>query len=160
MEYECDCNHKEQIECLIDMLTELAKSSDESLFDKIFSKVAKALKVADAPEEIENVNNAWDFLGVINYHGGDHFLYQATMDELESTVVSVINKLPLHERFLVIVANSNADDFFWNDFKSGITDVDANAVMEYFLKKEPFWEAVERLTKTIQSHAPDYCPCD
>ncbi len=155
-----ESENEEQLECLIGMVTELAESSDKLIFEKVFSKVVMELKKVDSPDNIENINNKWDFLGVINYHGGDHFLYQATVDDLKATVFSIINDLPLYERFLLIVANSDVDGLFWDDFKSGMTYTDVTTVMKYFLKEEPFWEAVDVLSEAIQSHAPFYSPYD
>ena len=36
------------------------------------------LKQAESPESNEMVSNGWEFLGVINYYGGDHGLYDLT----------------------------------------------------------------------------------
>jgi hypothetical protein len=76
-------------------------------------------------------------LGVINYHGRDHGLY-------EITVANAIKSLPLHEGFLFILANYQGclcGEKILNKEKS---------LIHYITPRDSFHEVVKQIAETIQ----------
>ena len=114
------------------------------------------LKQAESPESNEMVSNGWEFLGVINYYGGDHGLYDLTVSYLKEIVGDTINSLPLHERFLFILANCQGYFNWRKDFKHEVLDTET--LIKYMTTGEPFYEAAAYIADAIQSHAPNFTP--
>ena len=149
-------DYEDQLDVLIELITQFSEVSDKSIYQAVFNTVVNHLKQIESPDFIETVTNAWEFLGVINYHGGDHGLYEITVSNLRTTVANAIKSLPLHERFLFILANCQGCFNWRKDFKQG--GFDSESLINYITTREPFYEAVKQIADTIQRDAPDFTP--
>jgi hypothetical protein len=156
MNENLEADYENHVDVLIELITQFSEVADNSIYQSVFNTVVNQLKQAESPDSIEMINNGWEFLGVINYYGGDHGLYDLTMSILKETVKNAINSLPLHERFLFILANCQGYFNWRKDFKNG--DFDSDFLIEYMTTSEPFHEAAGYIADAIQSHAPNFTP--
>jgi hypothetical protein len=155
---EEECSYENHLDCVIEIIEQLATSADRPIYDKLFKSVVTDWQNMEAPVSQERITNAWEFLGVINYHGSDHFFCELTISELECTVRSKIRDLPLHEQILFNLANGSAC-FDWDEFKRD-TSTGAESMVKYLTHGETFEETVRVISKAIRSHAPVYYPYD
>ncbi|WP_058553743.1 hypothetical protein [Thiohalocapsa sp. ML1] len=158
-EDDSEYTYEQQVDCLIEVMGELATSARRPIFDKLFKSVVREWKMAEPPDPEEGITNAWEFLGVINYHGSDHGLCEFTISELQDTVERKIRDLPLHERILFNLANTTSCHD-WDDFKRGFTSTRAEDVLNYLSQDEPLEESSKVAADTIRSRAPVYHPYD
>jgi hypothetical protein len=149
-------DYENHVDVLIELISQFSEVADNSIYQTVFNTVVNHLKQEESPECIETVNNAWEFLGVINYHGGDHGLYEIAVADLRGIVENTIKCLPLHERFLFILANCQGYFNWQKDFKHDVFDTET--LIKYMTTGEPFYEAAAYITSAIQSHAPDFAP--
>jgi len=155
---EEECSYEKHLDCVIEIIGQLATSADRLIYEKLFKSVVTEWEDVEAPVFQERITNAWEFLGVINYHGSDHFLCELTISELECSVRSKIRDLPLHEQLLFNLANCSAC-FDWDEFKRD-TSTEVDNMVKYLTHGETFEETVRVISKAIRSHAPVYHPYD
>jgi hypothetical protein len=148
-----------QVDALIELITRFTEEEEANrkIYKSIFDSVVSELKETGSPDEIEGVTNAWEFLGVINYHGGDHGLYDFTVSELRDFVNSAINSLTLNERLIICLTNGG-ECFEWDDSFKGNGKADLDHLIHYITKDEPFYMAVDDIADAIQSNAPKFSP--
>ncbi|WP_262966882.1 hypothetical protein [Methylobacter psychrophilus] len=152
-EYLAD-EYEGHVDVLIELITKFSELADKSVYQSVFNAVVSELKQIESPDS--KATNAWEFLGVINYYGHDHGLCEVAESDLRDTVENAINSLPLHERFLFILANRQRYFNWQKDFKHDELSLDD--LIRYMTKDEPFFAAVEYIAEAIQSHAPDFSP--
>ncbi len=73
-----------------------------NIYHRVVETVINKLKKVKSPDEsLESVSDAWEFLGAINYYGGDHGLYDMMISDLKSEVLYAIKALSLYKQFLI-----------------------------------------------------------
>lgn len=149
-------DYESHVDVLIGLITQFSEVADQSVYQSVFNTVVNHFKQVESPDFTEKVNNGWEFLGVINYYGGDHGLYDIAVSNVREIVENTIKSMPLHERFLFILANCQRCFNWQKDFKHGEFDIDS--LIKYMTTGEPFHEVTEYITNSIQSHAPNYTP--
>jgi len=149
-------DYENHLDVLIELITQFSKVANNSIYQSVFNTVVSQLKKAESPDSNEMVSNGWEFLGVINYYGSDHGLYDLTVSYLKEIVGDTINSLPLHERFLFILANCQGYFNWRKDFKHDVLDIES--LIKYMTTGEPFHEAAAYIADAIQSHAPNFTP--
>jgi hypothetical protein len=148
-----------QVDALIELITRFTEEEGASgkIYKSVFNAVVSELKKTESPDEIEGVNNAWEFLGVINYHGGDHGLYDVTVSVLRDSVNSTIKALTLSEHFIICLTYGG-ECFEWDDAFKNNGEADLDDLIRYITKDEPFYAAIKTIAEIIQSRAPNFSP--
>ncbi|WP_350588116.1 hypothetical protein [Psychrobacter sp. 78a-MNA-CIBAN-0178] len=121
--------------------------------DKLISDIINTIKkdyLQQPSLDDDGFANLYEYLGYINYHGGDHFLYQTAIDELDNDIHCEVYHLSLpdmvtllEDHIYEIVDNGDMQDIdSWKDFERGIVESHEfhqllRAIKEEFMRGVP-----------------------
>lgn len=125
--------------------------------DKLISDIVSTIKkdyLQQPPLDDDGFTNLYDYLGYINYHGGDHFLYQTAMDELYNEIHCEVYHLPLPDMVKLleddiyeIVDDADMQDIdSWKDFRGVIVE------------SHKFDQLLREIKEDFMRGVPDYFP--
>lgn len=138
---------------LLYSLSSLSANTKDKLISEIISTIKKEY-LQQPPLDDDGFTNLYEYLGYINYHGGDHFLYQTAMDELDSDIHCEVYHLPLPDLVTLleddiyeIVDNSDSQDLSdWNVFEECIKET------------QEFDQLISEIKKEFMRGVPEYFP--
>ena len=81
----------------------------------VIQTVLEAFRAVESPEPREGVNTGLDFLGVLKEEGGDNWLWQMGMDQLDSEIFSAVAALHDDEQVALLLPWVDDLDGFGTD---------------------------------------------
>lgn len=119
----------------------------EAVMNDLVQRVLNEFEKADSPDMREGINTGLDFLRLLNSEGGDHGLWQLTMDQIDSEIFNAVCALDDDEQVALLLPCVD-------DLDGLATDRDASDwafVLRQRLTDE--WESV--LRDLVRSRASD-----
>lgn len=128
---------------LLYSLGSLSTNTKDKLINEIISTIKKEY-LQQPPLDDDGFTNLHEYLGYINYHGGDHFLYQTAIDELDNDIHCEVYHLSLPDLVTLleddiykIVDNSDSQDLSdWTAFEGCIKETQEFARLLRDIKEE------------------------
>lgn len=126
-------------------------TSKSGYIEALLTKLKHKYLSLDAAEE--GFNSLFEYLGYLSYVGNDHFLYEMTIDELQSNIVSELSDLTLPDIVFLLE----------DDIHSFIDDSDLEFQGWSHLKKcvyssDEFDRLVDRIKSDFLNIVPEYFP--
>lgn len=125
--------------------------------DKLIGEIITTIKneyLQQPPLDDDGFANLYEYLGYINYHGGDHFLYQTAIDELDNDIHCEMYHLPLPDMVTLleddiyeIVDNGDMEDLSdWEVLRKGIAE------------SHEFGQLIGEIKRGFMRGVPEYFP--
>lgn len=125
--------------------------------DKLIGEIITTIKneyLQQPPLDDDCFANLYEYLGYINYHGGDHFLYQTAIDELDNDIHCEMYHLPLPDMVTLleddiyeIVDNGDMEDLSdWEVLRKGIAE------------SHEFGQLIGEIKRGFMRGVPEYFP--
>lgn len=138
---------------LLYSLGSLSSNSKDMLIDVIISTIKKEYLHQPSLDD-DGFANLYEYLGYINYIGGDHSLYQMAFDELEKDIHCEVYHLPLPDMVTLleddiyeIVDSGDMEDLSdWTTFRKVITG------------SREFDQLIGEIRRGFMSGVPEYFP--
>lgn len=134
-------------------LSSLSTNTKDKLISEVISTIKKEY-LQQPPLDDDGFTNLYDYLGYINYHGGDHFLYQTAIDELDSDISCEVCHLPLPD-MVKILEDDIYDIFFDADMKE-ISDLEE--FRSGLVNSDQFDQLLREIKKEFMRGVPEYFP--
>ena len=138
---------------LLYSLSSLSANTKDKLISEIISTIKKEY-LQQPPLDDDGFANLHEYLGYINYHGGDHFLYQTAIDELDNDIHCEVYHLPLPD-MVTILEDDVYDIFFDADMK------DISNLEEFrsgLANSDQFDQLLQAIKKEFMRGVPEYFP--
>ncbi len=138
---------------LLYSLGSLSANTKDKLISDIISTIKKEY-LQQPPLDDDGFANLYEYLGYINYHGGDHFLYQTAIDELDNDISCEVCHLPLPD-MVKILEDDIYDIFFDADMKE-ISDL--KEFRSGLVNSDQFDQLLREIKKEFMRGVPEYFP--
>lgn len=138
---------------LLCSLGSLSTHTKDELVNDIISTIKKGY-LQQPPLNDDGFNSHYEYLGYIDYHGNDHFLYQTAIDELDNDIHCEVYHLPLPDMVKIleddiyeIVDSGDIEDLSdWSTFEKVIT------------QSHEFDQLIGEIRKEFLRGVPEYFP--
>jgi len=138
---------------LLYSLGSLSANTKAELIGKIISTIKKEYFQQPALDD-DGFANLYDYLGYLDYHGGDHVLYQMAFDQLYNDIEYEVYHLPLPDMVTLleddiyeIVDSGDMQDIdSWNDFRHAIAE------------SHEYRQLLSEIKKEFMRGVPEYFP--
>ncbi len=125
--------------------------------DKLIGEIITTIKneyLQQPPLDDDGFASLYEYLGYINYHGGDHFLYQTAIDELDNDIHCEVCYLSLPDMVTLleddiyeIVDNGDMEDLSdWEVLRKGIAE------------SHEFGQLIGEIKRDFMRGVPEYFP--
>lgn len=138
---------------LLYSLSSLSTNTKDKLIDEIISTIKKEYFQQPAMDD-DGFANLYEYLGYINYHGGDHFLYQTAIDELDNDIHFEVYHLSLPD--LVTLLEDDIYEIVDNSDSQDLSDW--NAFEECIKETQEFDQLISEIRKAFMRDVPEYFP--
>lgn len=138
---------------LLYSLGSLSANTKDKLIGEIISTIKKEY-FQQPPLDDDGFANLYEYLGYLDYHGGDHVLYQTAFDQLHSDIEYEVYHLPLPDMVTLfedeiqeIVDNGDMKDLSdWETLRKGIVE------------SREFDQLTGEIRKKFMRGVPEYFP--
>ncbi len=138
---------------LLYSLGSLSLASKDNLVEKIVSTIKKEYLQQPSLDD-DGFANLYEYLGYIDYHGGDHFLYQTAIDELDNDIHCEVYHLSLPD--LVTLLEDEIHDIIDNSDSQDLSDWD---ILESYIKEtHEFDQLLQEIKREFMRGVPEYFP--
>ncbi len=94
---------EEHLEAIAGALPRWLKLAQVAITERIVAAVRSELASADAPEEVEGITSALDYMGLLRSEGSDNGLYQLGMDMVDMLIRHQLDALPPPDQVAVLL---------------------------------------------------------
>ena len=138
---------------LLYSLGSLSTNTKDKLIGEIISTI-KEEYFQQSPLDDDGFANLYEYLGYLDYHGGDHALYQTAFDQLRNDIEYEVYHLPLPD-MVTLLEDELYDIFFDGDMKdtSDLTDFKSGLV-----NSDEFNKLIGEIKSEFMSGVPGYFP--
>ena len=138
---------------LLYSLSSLSANTKDKLIGEIISTIKKEYFQQPALDD-DGFANLYDYLGYLDYHGGDHFLYQTAIDELNNDIHCEVYHLSLPD--LVTLLEDEIHDIIDNSDSQDLNDWH---ILESYIKEtHEFDQLLQEIKKEFMRGVPEYFP--
>ena len=138
---------------LLYSLGSLSINTKDKLIKEIISTIKKEY-LQQPPLDDDGFTSLYEYLGYIDYHGGDHALYEMAFDELDNDIDCEVYHLPLPDMVMLleddiyeIVDSGDMQDIdSWNDFRHAIAE------------SHEYRQLLSEIKKEFMRGVPEYFP--
>lgn len=138
---------------LLYSLSSLSANTKDKLISEIISTIKKEY-LQQPPLDDDGFANLHEYLGYINYHGGDHFLYQMAIDELDNDIHCELYHLPLPD--MVKILEDDVYDIFFDADMKDISDL--KEFRSGLANSDQFEQLLREIKKEFMRGVPEYFP--
>lgn len=138
---------------LLYSLGSLSANTKDKLINEIITTIKKEY-FQQSPLDDDGFANLYEYLGYLNYHGGDHALYETAFDQLRNDIEFEVYHLPLPDMVTLledeiqeIVDNGDMKDLSdWETLRKGIVE------------SREFDQLTGEIRKEFMRGVPEYFP--
>lgn len=138
---------------LLYSLGSLSLASKDNLVEKIVSTIKKEYLQQPSLDD-DGFANLYEYLGYMDYHGGDHFLYQIAIDELDNDIHCEVSHLSLPD--LVTLLEDEIHDIIDNSDSQDLSDW--NMLESYIKETHEFDQLLQEIKREFMRGVPEYFP--
>lgn len=125
--------------------------------DKLIGEIITTIKneyLQQPPLDDDGFANLHEYLGYINYHGGDHFLYQTAIDELDNDIHCEVYHLPLSDMVTLL-----EDDIYEIVDDADMQDIDSwKGFEDVITESHKFDQLLREIKDEFMRGVPEYFP--
>jgi len=125
--------------------------------DKLIGEIITTIKneyLQQPPLDDDGFANLYEYLGYINYHGGDHFLYQTAIDELDNDIHCEVYHLPLPDMVTLL-----EDDIYEIVDDADMQDIDSwKGFEDVITESHKFDQLLREIKDEFMRGVPEYFP--
>ena len=125
--------------------------------DKLIGEIITTIKneyLQQPPLDDDGFANLHEYLGYINYHGGDHFLYQTAIDELDNDIHCEVYHLPLPDMVTLL-----EDDIYEIVDDADMQDIDSwKGFEDVITESHKFDQLLREIKDEFMRGVPEYFP--
>ena len=138
---------------LLYSLSSLSANTKDKLISEIISTIKKEY-LQQPPLDDDGFANLHEYLGYINYHGGDHFLYQTAIDELDNDIHCEVYHLPLPDMVTLL-----EDDIYEIVDDADMQDIDSwKGFEDVITESHKFDQLLREIKDEFMRGVPEYFP--
>lgn len=138
---------------LLYSLGSLSANTKDKLIGEIISTIKKEY-FQQSPLDDDGFANLYEYLGYLDYHGGDHALYEMAFDQLYNDIEYEVYHLPLPD-MVTLLEDELYDIFFDGDMKdtNDLTDFKSGLV-----SSDEFDKLIGEIKREFMRGVPRYFP--